>query len=108
MQRWLLNIMQEIKATMIFLSLFWETVFLNFTNRPTLHQTRVCGSISFKLTNRRQTEVWPQGTDDVVCVVRLIRVPDEANGDDLGGIHEDLSDPNPLATSALAGGKGQR
>lgn len=57
--------------------------------------------IHFKLTNRRQTEVWPQGTNDVVRVVRLVRVPDEADGDDLGGIHQNLSDPNPLATSAL-------
>lgn len=63
----------------------------------------MCRSISFKLTNRRQTEVWPQGTDDVVRVVRLVRVPDEANGDDLGGVHQDLSDPDPLATSALGG-----
>lgn len=65
-------------------------------------------SINFKLTNRRQTEVWPQGTDDVVGVVRLVRVPDEANGDDLGGIHQDLSDPNPLAASALEEEEGQR
>lgn len=67
----------------------------------------MCRIISFKLTNRRQAEVWPQGTNDVVRVVRLVRVPDEANGDDLGGIHQDLSDPNFLATSALGGEKGQ-
>lgn len=47
--------------------------------------------------------MWPQGTDDVVRVVRLVRVPDEADGDDLGGIHQDLSDANPLPTSALGG-----
>lgn len=83
-------------------------MFLKYTDRSTLHQTRVWRSISFKLTNRRQTEVWPEGTDDVVRVIRLVRVPDEANGDDLGGIHQDLSDPNPLATSALGGEKGKR
>lgn len=68
----------------------------------------MCRSISLKRTNRRQTEVWPQGTDDVVGVVRLVRVPDEANGDNFGGIHQDLSDPNPLATSALEREKSQR
>lgn len=52
-------------------------------------------------TNRRQTEVWPQGPDNIVCVIRLVRVPDKANSDNLRGIHEDLSDPNPLPTPAL-------
>lgn len=47
----------------------------------------------------------PQGPDHVVRVVRLVRVPDEADGDDLGGIHQDLSDANPLPTSALGGEK---
>lgn len=53
------------------------------------------------LTNRRQTEVWAQGPDNIVCVIRLVRVPDKANSDNLRGIHEDLSDPDPLSTSAL-------
>lgn len=53
------------------------------------------------LTYRRQTEVWAQGPDNIICVIRLVRVPDKANSDNLRGIHEDLSDPNPLPTSAL-------
>jgi len=43
----------------------------------------------------------PQRADNVFCEVRLVRVPDEADGNDLWGVHEDPSDPNPLATVAL-------
>lgn len=53
-------------------------------------------------THRRKTEMRPQRSDNVFCEVRLVRVPDEAYGNYLWGVHEDPSDPNPLATVALA------
>lgn len=40
-------------------------------------------------------------TDNIFCEVWLVRVPDEAYGNYLWGVHEDPSDPNPLATVAL-------
>lgn len=39
--------------------------------------------------------------DNILSEVRLVRVPDEAYGDYLWGVHEDPSDINPLATVAL-------
>lgn len=52
-------------------------------------------------THCRETEMRAQRPDDVLREVRLVRVPDEADGDDLGGVHEDPSDPDPLPTVAL-------
>lgn len=39
--------------------------------------------------------------DNILSEVRLVRVPDEAYGNYLWGVHEDPSDINPLATVAL-------
>lgn len=43
----------------------------------------------------------PQWSDNILCEVWLIGVPDEANGNYLRRVHEDPSDPYPLATVAL-------
>lgn len=53
------------------------------------------------LTHRRKTEMRPQRFDNILCEVWLVRVPDEAYGNNLRGVHEDPSDPNPLPTVAL-------
>lgn len=53
------------------------------------------------LTHRRKTEMRPQRFDNILCEVWLVRVPDKAYGYNLGGVHEDPSDPNPLPTVAL-------
>lgn len=54
-----------------------------------------------KWTHRRETEMRPQRSDHLLCEVGLIRVPDEADSDDLRRVHEDASDPNLLPTVAL-------
>lgn len=43
----------------------------------------------------------PQWADNILCEVWLVRIPDKANGNYRWGVHEDPSDPNPLATVAL-------
>lgn len=43
----------------------------------------------------------PQRADNILGEVRLVRIPDEADGDYLRGVHEDPSDPDPLTTVAL-------
>lgn len=53
------------------------------------------------MTHRRKTEMRPQWPNNILCEVWLVRVPDEAYGDNLRGVHKDPSDPDPLATFAL-------
>lgn len=43
----------------------------------------------------------PQWPDNILCEVWLVRVPNKADGNDLRGVHEDPSDPNPLPTFTL-------
>lgn len=42
-----------------------------------------------------------QRPDDILCELWLVRVPDEADGDDLRGVHENLPVPHPLSTGVL-------
>lgn len=50
---------------------------------------------------RGEGELRPQGANDVLRQVRLVRVPHEADGHDLRRVHEDASDPDPLPAFAL-------
>lgn len=43
----------------------------------------------------------PQRANHVLREVRLVRVPHEADGNDLRAVHEDASDPDLLPTFAL-------
>lgn len=52
-------------------------------------------------THRGEGEMRPQRADHVLGEVRLVRVPHEADGNDLRGVHEDASDPDLLPTFAL-------
>lgn len=56
-----------------------------------------------------QVQARPERPDDVVGEIGLLRIPHEANGDDLRTVEEHPADLNALTTVALQGGdKGER
>lgn len=48
-----------------------------------------------------EVQAGPQGVDDVLGEVRVVRVPHQADGDDLGAVEEDASHPQLLTALTL-------
>lgn len=64
---------------------------------PSADDTRVnlcCPHVS-------EVQAGPQGVDDVLGEVRVVRVPHQADGDDLGAVEEDASHPQLLTALTL-------